>query len=170
MEACINHEDHAAIEHCEVCAVALCDLCLWYDDEGRRLCEQHAREYEKTGGSVQSPALYAEGIQVREADGTRPRAPYEGNQTDLIAAAAGLLGAVSLLTWFGGGMCIPMGAGVLGLIALTNKRKGLNPERARMLSLFGVGLSVVSVLPVLMFACFFAFFVGLAIAGGTTGP
>lgn len=170
MENCINHEDHEAIEHCEVCGDALCDLCLWYDDEGRRLCERHARAHEKAGGAVQSPAQYSEGIMVREANGEAPRAPYEGNQTDLIALIAGVLGAASLMTWFGGSVCLPVSAGVLGVVAVTSRMKAMNPDRVQLYSIFGIGLGVLSLVPFLLFFCMFAFMFGFAIANGGTGP
>ena len=94
MESCINHPENAAIEHCEVCFNPLCDLCLWYADDGRRLCEDHAREYEATGGAVQPPEKYAIGHRVREMDdaeapGSGPR--YRGNDTDLLAALAAVI-------------------------------------------------------------------------------
>jgi hypothetical protein len=169
MKNCINHEDHAAIEHCEVCGDALCDVCLWYDDDGRRLCENHAREYEEAGGSVQSPAFYVEGIHVKEGINTAPRAPYEGNQTDLIALSAGILGAASLMTWFGGGLCISFGAGILGVIALTSKKKGLNHNRVQQMGIFGLSLGVLGLVPIILFFCFFAFAFGLAFSGNA-GP
>ena len=169
MEACINHEDHQAIEHCEICGDALCDLCLWYDDSGRRLCEQHAQEYELAGGMVQSPAQYSQGIQVREASGAPQRAPYEGNRTDLIALVAGILGAASLFTWFGGGMCLPLVAGVLGIAALTNRVKGLAPDRVRQFGIFGILMGVLSLVPFVIFFCFFAFSFGFVVAN-SGGP
>lgn len=171
MEPCVNHPDHAAIEHCEICGNALCDLCLWYDDDGRRLCEQHAREHQAAGGSVQSPELYREAIQVKEVDETAVRSPYLGNEQDLWAAAAAMAGVAALLTMCGGAYCLPVIALILGILALNSTRQSLNPDRTRTLGWIGLGLSSLSLLPLLLFFCIFIFTLTVGIASSSTfGP
>ena len=107
---------------------------------------------------------------MRDAEENPPRAPYEGNQTDLSALIAGILGAASLLTWLGGGMCLPIGAGVLGLAAISSTVKGLNQASVQQYSIFGVGMGVLSLVPFLILFCFFAFVFGFVLASGSTGP
>jgi hypothetical protein len=171
MEACINHPDHAAIEHCEVCGDPLCDLCLWYADDGRRLCETHAREHEAAGGEVQSPELYEGGIRLREVEETEAQtAPYQGNQTDLMAAAAALIAGTTVLSIFGGIYCLPFLTLLLAVTALTNRRKGLDTDRTRVLGVIGIALSVLSLLPVLLFFCIFLFSFTLAFGSMLVNP
>jgi hypothetical protein len=170
MPACINHDDHAAIEFCEICRDPLCDLCLWYDDDGRRLCERHARELETQGIEVHSPALYEEGIRVREVEPHEFTPPYQGNDTDLMAALALLFGAASVAQFFGFAYCMPVLALVLGFAALTSRKAGLDPTRSRTMSIFGISLSVISFLPFVFFFCMFAFVTTLGFVASNGGP
>lgn len=171
MDSCINHPDHAAIEHCEVCGDPLCDLCLWYADDGRRLCEEHARAHEAEGGSAQPPERYEGGIRVREVDeAAAPAAPFQGNQTDLMAAAAVLIAATTIFSYFGGIYCLPVVALFLSIAALTGRTKGLDPERTRVLGILGVMLSAFGILPILFFICFFAFSFTIAFGAAFANP
>ncbi|HUF37368.1 MAG TPA: B-box zinc finger protein [Anaerolineales bacterium] len=171
MEPCINHPDHAAIEHCETCGDPLCDLCLWYADDGRRLCETHAEGHEKKGGTVQSPALYEGGIRVREVEEAAAQtAPYQGNQTDLLAAAAALIAGTTILSIFGGIYCLPILSLLLAITALTNRRKGLDEERTRVLGVIGIALSAFGLLPMLFFFCIFLFSLTLGFGSILVNP
>ena len=54
-KTCTNHPERAAIENCEVCGVPLCAYCLYYTNDGQRLCKQHADEAEAAGAFIRSP-------------------------------------------------------------------------------------------------------------------
>lgn len=178
MESCANHPDHVAIEHCEDCHRPLCDLCLWYADDGRRLCASHARAYESTGGEVHPPETYDEALQPRELDDpllpTPPdRAPYRGNSYDMYAALAVVMGATSLASCMGFVYCLPLISGVIGLVAMTNAKNALDPQRTRTLGAIGLGIGLVGLIPLLLlFGYFFLVFVFIAYsaATGNLGP
>lgn len=171
MDACINHPDHAAIEHCEVCGNPLCDLCLWYADDGRRLCETHALEHQAQGGTVQSPEKYEGGIRVREVDERSvSSAPYQGNQTDLFAAVGVVIGAAAVLSYFGGTYCMPILALALGVSALSASRKAMDPDRTRTLGVLGVVLGFLGIVPILFFFCFSLFMTALAFGAAFANP
>lgn len=178
MDSCTFHPDHAAIEHCEVCQRPLCDLCLWYADDGRRLCVSHARAYESTGGKVQPPEAYDEALQPRELnDPLHPapadRAPYRGNSYDLYAALAVVMGATSLASCMGFAYCLPLISGIIGLVALMNAKNALDPQRTRTLGALGLGIGALGLLPLLLFAGYFMmmiFFFAVSAATGNLGP
>jgi hypothetical protein len=178
METCSFHPDHAAIEHCEVCSKPLCDLCLWYADDGRRLCASHARAYQNTGGKAHAPETYDEAIQPRELDDsmlpdTSDRAPYRGNSHDVLAAAAATLGVTALAGCMGFAYCLPFLAGILGLVAMMNAKYALDPKRARTLGAIALGVGAAGLIPLLLFAgYFFMMFVLLvySAASGNVGP
>jgi uncharacterized membrane protein len=174
MDTCINHPDHAAIERCEVCSDPLCDLCLWYAEDGRRLCEEHAREHEQAGGEVQSPDLYEGGIRVREAEPAVDTAPFRGNDNDLIAAIAAMFGLTSLMNIFGLALCMPILALVMGIVTLTSRSKSIDPGRTRTLGILGIVLAAASFLPFILFFCMFFFAMTfpfmLTLFAGPQGP
>lgn len=177
MEPCANHPDHAAIEHCEVCQKPLCDLCLWYADDGRRLCATHAREHENAGGQVQSPHTYDEALQPRELTDPLPtprdRAPFRGNSYDLYAALAVVMGATSLASCMGFVYCLPIVSGILGLVAYLNAKSALNPQRTRTMGILSIIIGLVGLLPIILFAGYFAMmflFFAYAAATGNLGP
>ena len=171
MDSCINHPDHAAIEHCEVCGDPLCDLCLWYAGDGRRLCEAHARKHEAGGGEVQSPELYHGSIRLREVEEVAEVVPYRGTGTDVTAAAAVLIGATSVMSFFGATMCLPLLAAVLGFIALADRHKSFDPDRTRTMGILGIVLAFASFLPFLFFFCMFFFIMSISLVSATvTGP
>ncbi len=148
---CTNHPDRIALERCEVCHKPLCAYCLYYTEDGQRLCHEHAEEARLRGMSVEEPEAYAAqliGAQVwrdtqRE---TRPDANdedlYKGNSNDLMAfigdAGRGVFGDDVLrrdvLSATGRGL-------ILSLVALFNAKKSFDPKRTRRLGVIGLLLS-----------------------------
>src|SRR5438874_942195 len=61
-KTCTNHPERAAIENCEVCGAPLCAYCLYYTNDGQRLCKQHADEAEAAGAFIRSPGVYSGGL------------------------------------------------------------------------------------------------------------
>ncbi|NDJ79195.1 MAG: hypothetical protein GYB65_23340, partial [Chloroflexi bacterium] len=57
---CHYHPDRIAIERCEVCGRPLCAYCLYYAEDGTRLCEEHAETAQQAGMAVEEPGAYAE--------------------------------------------------------------------------------------------------------------
>lgn len=174
MESCTFHPDHVAIEHCEVCHRPLCDLCLWYADDGRRLCASHARAYASTGGEVHPPETYDEALQPREiTDPTLPpprdQAPYRGNSTDLYAALAVVMGATSLASCMGFAYCLPVLSGILGLVAVMNAKNALDPQRTRTFGAIGIGIGLLALIPILLFFSYFFIMVLFFIYSAATG-
>ena len=142
--ACINHDDNRALERCEECGAPLCGECLWYSDDGHRLCETHARAWAAAGRKVLPPETYAEAIDfsilAAGAVEDDPPGTIKGNQTDLnglFAAAAGV-GAVLMCTGWGA-YCLPIGAVILGIFAYSRADLAQNPSRTRKLA--GVGIA-----------------------------
>lgn len=178
MEACTFHPQHAAVEHCEVCQRSLCDLCLWYAQDGRRLCLTHAREHESSGGEVFSPESYGHALQPQTLDPDRPAAPadmapYRGNRHDLTAAFSALMGLTALASCAGGAYCLPAAAGILGLVGFMNARQALNPERTRSLGIIGMLIGLLGMIPLILFLGYFAFifiFLAASLITGGTGP
>ena len=181
MESCTFHADHAAIEHCEVCHRPLCDLCLWYADDGRRLCVSHAKAHESTGGQVYSPKTYDEAIQPQSV--TDPasapvhtpfsRAPYRGNSYDVYAALAVVVGATSLASCMGFVYCLPFFSGILGLAAMMNAKNALDPKRTQTLGAIGLGVSLLGLFPIVLFFGYMAvmfIFIAFSAATGNLGP
>ena len=178
MESCTFHPDHVAIEHCEVCHRALCDLCLWYADDGRRLCVTHAQELEKTGLEVHPPEKYDQALKPREFDDphlpvVQDRAPYRGNSHDIFAALALVMGATSLASCMGFMYCLPIIGGILGLVGMMNAKYALDPQRTRTMGALGLGIGVIGLIPLF---CFFGYFfmmfifVAFSAATGIVGP
>ncbi len=178
MESCTFHPDHVAIEHCETCHRPLCDLCLWYADDGRRLCATHARELEKSGVEVHSPETYDEALQPVEInDPTLPsppdRAPYRGNSTDLYAVLAVVMGATSLASCMGFAYCLPLISGILGLVAILNAKHALDPQRTRTMGAISVGIGLLALIPIILFTGYFfmmTLFIIFSAASGNLGP
>src|SRR5689334_16864137 len=97
---CYLHPTLLAVEHCEVCRRPVCGSCLWYAQDGRRLCPDHAAELLRAGQTVAPPERYAEGIAASEASAARQTQPgprYQGNGVDLTALVAALTGGAALL-------------------------------------------------------------------------
>jgi hypothetical protein len=141
MEHCVFHPNRAAVEHCEVCKRALCGHCLWYTEDGHRLCEIHAQEREAGGETVLPPETYAEAINTqlvaRQSDEKpRPRRsqddkeeiPYKGNSQDLTALLAAVMSVTVLLSCMGGAYCLPIAAFLLGIVGFANAAKAVDPH------------------------------------------
>ena len=173
MERCAFHPEHAAVEYCELCQQPLCGLCLWYTADGRRLCRVHAGDKAEAGEQVLSPQTYHEAIEpslVRTSPGAEEQPGiYHGNNSDLTALIAAVMGATTLLSCLGGVYCLPVAVLLLGASAYLNANQAVDARRTRRLAAVGVG--VVAFMLLLVFGFFFfylAFFVFLAVAG--SGP
>ncbi len=170
---CANHADRIALERCEVCHKPLCAYCLYYTDEGQRLCAEHAAEARKLGLRVEEPGAYADqllGAQVG-ADRKRKRerdavaaGVYTGNSTDLLGFIGLLVGGVSLVACCGVGYCLPVVGFVLSLVALINAGHSLNPRRTRRMGVLGLLASGVWV--VIIAACIAVY--GLSMSSAVT--
>jgi len=102
---CTNHPDRIALERCEVCGKPLCAYCLYYTDDGQRLCKDHADEARSMGVQIEEPAAYADqliGAQIgairkhkrgEQADGEKL---YKGNSNDLVSLIGLLTGVISV--------------------------------------------------------------------------
>ena len=184
-DTCVNHPQNAAVEACEVCARPLCGLCLWYTDDGHRLCARHAQEREASGETVLPPHTYQEafaaGVRPRQRpavlyepgyDDDRPvvhTSPkvYKGNNNDLLSLVAVVLGFVTLGSCFGGVYCMPFLALALGAIAYFNAEQSVDPDRTRRMALIGLGTSLVLFLALAAFAFLYFFFIIMAFAVGS---
>lgn len=141
-EVCHEHPHRAAVEHCEVCARPLCGSCLWYADDGRRLCEEHALAWHADGNEVSEPDRYEEGIVYSEVSAARVplrRGAYRGNSSDVMGLIALILGGGVLLSCFGFWYLLPIVAFIFGLLAWLQSRDALDPVRTRVFA--GVGLA-----------------------------
>jgi hypothetical protein len=184
MEHCVFHPNRAAVEHCEVCNRALCGNCLWYTDDGHRLCEIHAQEREEAGETVLPPETYAEAINNQplarqSAEKPRPRngssdkddIPYKGNSQDLTALLAAVMAVTVLLSCMGGAYCLPIAAFLLGIVGFTNASKAVDPKRTRMLSGISLGVGGLIFLGILAyFGFFFMFFIFTFLTAASGGP
>lgn len=172
MEVCINHADHAAIEHCEVCGQPLCGLCLWYAADGRRLCARDAALVSEDGVEVTPPEAYAEAIPASLSRPAAPAAadalPYRGNSFDLASLLAAVLGATTLGSCLGLAYCLPFVAGLLGLYAYLNAPQSADPRRTRLMAGIGMGVALLMLffLALALLVMLFAF--GMAFV--TSGP
>ena len=185
MTLCTYHPERPAVEHCEVCQQPLCDLCLWYADDGRRLCVSHARAYESTGGKIYSPDTYDDGIydagirspsdaalSITESPPVN-RIPYRGNSHDVNALIAALVGVTSLASCFGFMYCFPFIAGILGLVSVMNAKYALDPKRTRTLGYIGLGVGIAGLIPILLFIGYMgimALAISISAATGNLGP
>jgi hypothetical protein len=153
VEHCVFHPKLAAIEHCETCGRALCGQCLWYTEDGHRLCKFHAQELQDQGTPVLPPETYAEAINNSLVARPQPaggpdepgagsqKAPYRGNNQDLSALLAAGIGVITLFSCMGGAYCLPILAALLGVAAYANARQAIDPRRTRILSAVGIGVS-----------------------------
>jgi hypothetical protein len=156
---CSNHPDRAAIEKCEVCGKPLCGYCLYYTDDGQRLCEQHAQIAKQNGLTIIPPAVYADGIIASQAEAKRQalaerninatfdlsdlevpkpkgavsknRAIYQGNNNDLNAFLGMLFGVLSFSACCGLIYCLPFAAVLMGFMAIVNAKEAIDPRRTR---------------------------------------
>jgi hypothetical protein len=147
-EKCAFHPDHIAAEHCELCGKPMCGLCLWYGEDGRRFCEQHAQEQKSAGLQVLPPETYAEAVPnsliVSATSGASPGVsndiPYKGNRQDLQALIAFVVAITTLVSCFGGIYCLPFVSAGLAIAALANATKALDARRTRQMA--GTSLAI----------------------------
>ena len=146
-EACYRHPERTAIETCEVCGDALCGYCLYYTQDGQRLCEKHAQVARANGVKIIPPAMYADGIIPSQAEAARSTDPgeakgavkknrviYEGNNQDLQAFTGVVIGMVTAVACCSGSCCVPLLPLVplgLGILSLANARDAVDPKRTR---------------------------------------
>jgi hypothetical protein len=166
-DVCINHADRPAVEHCEVCAEPLCGYCLWYGQDGMRLCERHARSRQTEGLQVYAPAHFAEAIEgshegVERHVSREVRPTWLGNQNDVLALIAATAGITSVLFFMGLSYCVPFLAGGLGLIAWFSANQSVDEPRTRKLSIVGMGGVV--------FAIVFWLFISMMCCAGALIP
>lgn len=157
---CANHPDRIALEQCEVCDKPLCAYCLYYTEDGQRLCAEHARRARQLGLRIEEPALYADQLLGAQAGADRKHKRerehqatglYTGNSTDLLGLIGLLIGAISLIACCGAGYCLPVVGFVFSLVALINARHAVDPRRTRRLGI--VGMLVSGVWVILIAAC-----------------
>ena len=181
MDHCVFHPNHAAVEYCEVCNRALCGHCLWYTEDGHRLCEIHAQEKEIAGETVLPPETYAEAIKTqyvprKKTDVQKPveeesqphqnedkekekdDIPYKGNSQDMTALVSAVMAVTVLLSCMGGAYCLPIAALIMGIVGFTNASKSIDPKRTRLLSGVSLGIGGLIVLGIIAYIGFFAMF------------
>ena len=172
METCIVHPDHVAIEQCEVCHKPLCGLCLWYTEEGHRLCEVHAKEAEANGQKIAEPETYAEAVGTsllkkpdnRQEQPTDEAGLYRGNQNDVGALAAAIMMVTMIASCSGGVYCLPIVGLVLGILFWLNAPQSVNPQRTRVFAGISLGISGLILLAILCFIAFYIFIFAFAFA------
>ncbi len=148
---CANHPERPALEQCEVCGKPLCGYCLYYTSDGQRLCEIHAHAAKTNGLTIIPPAIYANGIIASQAEAVqmddaskrkglydRRQPIYQGNNQDLNAFLAMLMGAFSLASCCGAVYCLPFVAVVLGILSLLNAKDAIDPRRTRQQAWLGI--------------------------------
>jgi hypothetical protein len=180
---CINHPQNAAVEQCEVCARPLCGLCLWYTEDGHRLCANHAQERQATGTKVLPPHTYQEAfaagvVRNQEPAGTGEDRPissggatvYKGNSNDLLSLLAVVLGLVTLVSCFGGVYCLPFVGIALAAIAYINAGQSVDPPRTRRMAGIGLGISAAIFLILAAFIFMYIFFIIFAIVAANGMP
>jgi hypothetical protein len=151
---CINHPERAAVERCEVCDKPLCAYCLYYTDDGQRLCVDHARQAREAGAKIHSPAAYAEGLITAQISAAKPEPVREpqfiGDSADLLALIGLVIGIVSISLCIPIGICLVGPAGILvSAVALINAKNARDPLRTRSMATIGITLSSVWLLVIL---------------------
>src|SRR5579871_5897142 len=159
-ETCVNHPDRAAIEHCEVCNDPLCAYCLYYTNDGQRLCKTHAQEAQAAGAFIRAPGAYSGGLVSSQIDASRQpalKAAYEGDAVDVLALLGLLFGVFSLMMCFPPALCLVGPIGLIGsLFALITSKDARDPVRTRTMAAIGMTLSSLWLL--VLAACIIAFF------------
>lgn len=146
---CVNHPDRIAVERCEVCRLPLCAFCLYYTQDGQRLCAYHAEQARQAGMQIEAPGTYSEQLvsaqagvvskhkrELQQDDGL-----YKGNSHDLVALIGALIGLITLGSCCGGVYCLPIVALVLSVVALINAKNAYDPKRTRKLGIVGMLVS-----------------------------
>src|SRR5258706_13986985 len=158
---CVNHSKRAAIEACEVCSKPLCAYCLYYTDDGQRLCREHAEQAHAAGAHVRAPQIYADGLIAAQVDANKPAptAPptYEADTIDVLALVGLVVAVTGLLVCIPPAMCLigPVGL-ILSLISLPGARNARNPPRVRTMA--GVGGTISGLWVIIVLACILAYF------------
>ena len=152
---CDNHPDRIALERCEVCHKPLCAYCLYYTQDGQRLCATHAEVARLQGTRIEEPGAYADQLIGAQAGADRKRKRsqsnddenlYVGNSNDLMSFLGMLIGLISLGACCGAGYCLPVVAFVMSLVGLLNAKKAHDPARTRKYSVIGLVVSGLFVL------------------------
>jgi len=158
-ETCVNHPDRAAIEHCEVCNDALCAYCLYYTNDGQRLCKTHAQQAEAAGAFIRAPGAYSGGLVSSQIDASRQsalKAAYEGDAVDVLALLGLLFGVFSLMMCFPPALCLVGPIGLIGsLFALITAKDARDPVRTRTMA--GIGMTLSSLWLLVLAACIIAY-------------
>ncbi|MBN1202675.1 MAG: hypothetical protein JXJ20_12555 [Anaerolineae bacterium] len=143
---CINHPSRLAVEQCEVCGKPLCAYCLYYTEDGQRLCAQHAEYARLAGMAIEEPDVYADQIIGAQAgllskqkrDDAADDSLYKGNSNDLMALLGLLISVISMGACCGAAYCMPLGGLVLSLVALINAGKAYDSRRTRRMAVVGL--------------------------------
>ncbi|HUN24293.1 MAG TPA: hypothetical protein PK299_14275 [Anaerolineales bacterium] len=165
---CIHHPEISGIEKCEVCGNWLCADCLWYAESGERLCPAHADEWKQAGKPVLAPtqfesALVYSQVESQHASDSTAKATLHGNQSDIAALLALVVGIVTLSQCVGGMYCLPFIALGLGIYALTESRKAVDEKRSRTFAWVGIGTSALIFLGIFMFIFLYIFIIVVSI-------
>jgi hypothetical protein len=191
MDHCVFHPNRVAVEYCEICKRALCGHCLWYTEDGHRLCEIHAQEKEGMGEKILPPETYAEAISTQylskppkenqqpseeeEQSGQnssreKEEIPYKGNSQDLTALISAVVAVTILASCMGGAYCLPIAAFILGIIGFTNADKAIDPKRTRLLSGISLGFGGFVLLGLITIIGAYMMFFIFAIFAASGGP
>jgi hypothetical protein len=161
---CVNHPGRIALERCEVCGKPLCAYCLYYTEDGQRLCAEHAETARELGVHVDDPDTYAAQLIGAQVGATRKQKRdersadkdlYRGNSTDVSALIAMILGLTSIGMCCGAAYCLPVIGFGLSLVALLNAKKAHDVGRTRRLGIIGLITSGVLVLAVVACLAFY---------------
>ncbi|MBN1681686.1 MAG: B-box zinc finger protein [Anaerolineae bacterium] len=160
---CANHPDRIAIERCEVCNKPLCAYCLYYTEDGQRLCADHAEQARLAGLTIEAPGAYADQLIEAQAGAVRKQKRgeahsdtlYQGNTHDMMSFLGMLIGLIALASCCGGIYCLPLAGFVLSLVALINAKNAFDPRRTRRFGVVGMLVSGVWIAAVIL--CIFAF-------------
>lgn len=157
--SCAYHRERAAVESCEVCAKPLCNYCLYYTDDGQRLCREHAVEAARQGLGFNPPDSYSAGIissQARASEGrdaeldpdimpkgavSGPPVLYRANNTDLMAFVGMIAGVFTVMSLCSSGICIPVVGMGLSLAAIINAKEAVDKKRTRLQGWIGLAAS-----------------------------
>lgn len=181
---CYFHPDRVPIEKCEICGKALCGYCLYYTEDGQRLCEEHAKIAKNNGVEIVPPAIYAGGIIPAQAQAMRqseemkeqkpkgvydPQRPiYQGNNQDLQAFIAMLLGVFTIAGCCGGTYCFPFLAVLLGILAIVNAKEAYDPSRTRQQGMIALITGGFFTLVIMGCIVFYMVTVGLSLSANTS--
>jgi hypothetical protein len=157
---CINHPNRAAIESCEVCGKPLCAYCLYYTEDGQRLCREHAEHAHAAGAHIRTPEVYADGLIAAQVNASRPKpnppATYEADTIDVLALVGLVVAITGLMVCIPPAMCLigPVGL-ILSVISLAGARNARNPSRVRTMA--GIGASISALWVIVVIACILAY-------------